>query len=164
MRVKIRKTVLTTAICLVLGGGALYGFAASDSAPAAHHRLRLSEDEPARYLQGLESVTQDQLELTLGDQSRPGNYISIPNHTELLWRKPVPTPAGEGELIKFIQEGSAVYPAPEVTYYWLCYQRPGKSDSDNTVTYYIEAKVLGQDEEAAEAELLKLAEEWEIPG
>lgn len=102
MREKIRKTVLTTAICLVLGGGALYGFAASDSAPAVH-RLRLSEDEPARYLQGLESVTQDQLELSLGDQSRPGNYISIPNHTELLWRKPVPTPEGEGELIKFVQ-------------------------------------------------------------
>lgn len=102
MRVKIRKTVLTAAICLVLGGGALYGFAASDSATAVH-RLRLSEDEPARYLQGLESVTQDQLELSLGDQSRPGNYISIPNHTELLWRKPVPTPAGEGELIKFVQ-------------------------------------------------------------
>lgn len=54
-------------------------------------------------MQGLESVTQDQLELSLGDQSRPGNYISIPNHTELLWRKPVPTPAGEGELIKFVQ-------------------------------------------------------------
>ncbi|MEK3714555.1 MULTISPECIES: hypothetical protein [unclassified Paenibacillus] len=163
MRVKIRKTVLTAAICLVLGGGALYGFAASDSASAVH-RLRLSEDEPARYLQGLESVTQDQLELSLGDQSRPGNYISIPNHTELLWRKPVPTPEGEGELIKFVQGGSAVYPTPEVTYYWLCYQRPGKSDSDDTVTYYIEAKVLGQDEEAAEAELLKLAEDWEIPG
>lgn len=60
--------------------------------------------------------------------------------------------------------GSAVYPAPEVTYYWLCYQRPGKSESDDTVTYYIEAKVLGQDEEAAEAELLELAENWEIPG
>lgn len=102
MRVKIRKTVLATAICLVLGGGALYGFAASDSAPAVH-RLRLSEDEPARYLQGLEAVTQDQLELSLGDQSRPGNYISIPNHTELLSRKPVPTPEGEGELIKFVQ-------------------------------------------------------------
>ncbi|MEK3794207.1 hypothetical protein MKX42_20940 [Paenibacillus sp. FSL R7-0204] len=163
MRAEIRKTVLTTAIFLVLGGAALYGFAASDSAPAVH-RLRLSEDEPVRYLQGLAAVTLDQLELTLGDQSRPGNYISIPNHTELLWRKPVQTPAGQGELIKFIQEGSAVYPAPEVTYYWLCYQRPGKRASDDTVTYYIEAKVLGQDEEAAEAELLELAENWEIPG
>ncbi|MEK4043384.1 hypothetical protein NSU18_06945 [Paenibacillus sp. FSL H8-0048] len=163
MRVKLHKTVLTAAICLVLGGGALYVSATSDSGPAVH-RLRLSEDEPARYLQGVEAVTLDQLELTLGDQSRPGNYISIPNHTELLWRKPVQTPAGQGELIKFIQEGSAVYPAPEVTYYWLCYQRPGKSESDDTVTYYIEAKVLGQDEEAAEAELLELAENWEIPG
>ncbi|MEK4852874.1 hypothetical protein NST04_23685 [Paenibacillus sp. FSL H7-0756] len=163
MRAKLHKSVLIAAICLVLGGGALYVSATSDSGPAVQ-RLRLSEDEPARYLQGLAAVTLDRLELTLGDQSRPGNYISIPNHTELLWRKPVQTPAGQGELIKFIQEGSAVYPAPEVTYYWLCYQRPGKSESDDTVTYYIEAKVLGQDEEAAEAELLELAENWEIPG
>lgn len=159
----MRKTALITAICLVLGGGALYGSAASDSGPAVH-RLRLSADEPARYVQGMEAVTLDQLELTLGEQSRPGNYISIPNHTEVLWRKPVPTPAGEGELIKFVQGGSAVYPVPETTYYWLCFQRSGKSDSVNTLTYYIEAKVLGQDEEAAEAELLKLAEQWEIPG
>lgn len=98
----MRKTALITAICLVLGGGALYGSAASDSGPAVH-RLRLSADEPARYVQGMEAVTLDQLELTLGEQSRPGNYISIPNHTEVLWRKPVPTPAGEGELIKFVQ-------------------------------------------------------------
>lgn len=59
--------------------------------------------------------------------------------------------------------GSAVFPAPEVIYYWLCIQRPGKHAEDNLVTYYIEAKLLGGDEDAAENKLLKLAENWEVP-
>ncbi|NQX43720.1 hypothetical protein HQN87_00125 [Paenibacillus tritici] len=159
----MRKVILTAAICLVLGGGTWYGYTKADSSSSIH-RLRLSDEEPARYLQGAEVLSLDQIELSLGDQSRPGDYISIPNHTEVLWRKAVPTPAGDGELIKFVQGGSAVFPAPEVTYYWLCYQRPGKSADVNTVTYYIEAKVLGEDEAAAKKELLKLAEQWEIPG
>lgn len=149
-------------VCLVLGGGALYRYGGSDSGPAVH-RLRLGNKEPAKYLQGMDVLTQDQMELTLGNQSYPDGYISIHNHSEVLWKKPVTIPAGEGQLIKFTQGGSAVFPAPEVIYYWLCIQRPGKHAEDDLVTYYIEAKVLGEDENAAEDKLLKLAENWEVP-
>lgn len=162
MAQKWRKIILATGICLLLGGGVLYGNVGSKAEPAAQ-RLQLSGGETARYLQGPDTVTVDQLELTLGEQRLPDEHISIPNHTEVLWRKPVQTPAGDGELIKFIQEGSAALPAPEVTYYWLCVQRPDKHEKDLTVTYYIEAKVLGEDEGTAEAKLMKLAEHWEIP-
>ncbi|WP_340022966.1 hypothetical protein MHI24_28675 [Paenibacillus sp. FSL K6-1096] len=161
MRNNWRKIVLALVVCLLLGGGVLYGNMGSEAEPAAQ-RLRLSGEEPVRYLQGPDTVTVDQLELTLGQQNLPDKHISIPNHTEVLWRKPVTAPAGEGELIKFIQEGSAALPAPAVTYYWLCVQRPDKHEQDLTVTYYIEAKVLGEDDGTAEAKLLKLAEHWEI--
>lgn len=158
-----RTIILATGICLLLGGGVLYGNMGSKAEPA-EQRVQLSGEEPVRYLQGPDAVTMDQLELTLGEQRLPDKHISIPNHTEVLSRKPVQTPAGEGELIKFIQEGSAALPAPEVTYYWLCVQRPDKQENDLTVTYYIEAKVLGEDDGTAEARLLDLAERWEIPG
>lgn len=162
MASKWRKIALATGIFLLLGGGVLYGNMGSKAEPAAQ-RLQLNEGESARYLQGPDAAIVDQLELTLGEQRLPDEHISIPNHTEVLWRKPVQTPAGEGELIKFIQEGSAALPAPEVTHYWLCVQRPDKHEQDLTVTYSIEAKVLGEDSGTAEAKLLELAEHWEIP-
>lgn len=149
-------------VCLVLGGGALYLYVWSDSGPAVH-RLRLGNEEPAKYLQGMDVLTLDQMELTLGNQSYPDGYISIYNHSEILWKKPVMIPAGEGLLIKFTQGGSAVFPAPEVIYFWLCIQRPGEHAEDNLVTYYIEAKVLGGDEDVAADKLLKLADNWEVP-
>lgn len=159
--------VVIAAVCLVLAGGGLLWFVKADSGAhsgTAVNRLKLGNEETAKYLQGLEVVTRDQMELTLGEQSYPDGYISIPNHTEVLWKEKVTLPAGEGQLIKFVQEGSAVFPAPEVTYFWLCIQRPGAQTEDNlVVTYYIEAKVLGEDEDAAEANLLKLAEHWEVP-
>ncbi|NOU82404.1 hypothetical protein GC101_26400 [Paenibacillus sp. LMG 31459] len=158
---KWRKIVFIAVVCLVLGGGVLYLYGGSDSGPAVH-RLRLGNEEPAKYLQGMDVLTQDQMELSLGHQSQPDGYISIYNHSEILWKKPVTIPAGEGQLIKFTQGGSAVFPAPEVIYYWLCIQRPGEHAEDNLVTYYIEAKVLGGDEEAAADKLLKLAENWEV--
>ncbi|MEI2398983.1 hypothetical protein V8V88_27325 [Paenibacillus phytohabitans] len=149
-------------VCLVLGGGVLYWLYGTGFAPG-HSRLRISEGEPVQYLQGNGVVVIDQMELSLGHQSQPDGYISIYNHSEILWKKPVTIPAGEGQLIKFTQGGSAVFPAPEVIYYWLCIQRPGKHAEDNLVTYYIEAKLLGGDEDAAENKLLKLAENWEVP-
>lgn len=157
-----RKIILAIGICLLLGGGMLYGNMGSKAEPSAQ-RLQLNGGERARYLQGPDAAIVDQLELTLGEQRLPDEHISIPNHSEVLWRKPVQTPAGEGELIKFIQEGSAAHPAPEVTHYWLCVQRPDKHEQDLTVTYSIEAKVLGGDGGTAEAKLLELAEHWEIP-
>lgn len=158
--------VVIAAVCLVLAGVGLFWFVESDSGEAsgaAVNRLKLGDEETAKYLQGLEVVTMDQMELTLGEQSYPDGYISIPNHTEVLWKEKVTLPAGEGQLIKFVQGGSAVFPAPEVTYFWLCVQRPGTQAADDPVTYYVEAKVLGEDEDAAEANLLKLAEHWEVP-
>lgn len=141
----------------------MYLFTSTSESSPAQSRLRLGNEEPAQYLQGMDVVTLDQMELSLGDQSYPDGYISIPNHTEVLWKKTVMLPAGEGQLIKFVQGGSAVFPAPEVTYYWLCIQRPGLQAEDDLITYYIEAKVLGEDEDAAEADLLQLAEKWEVP-
>ncbi|MEK5493862.1 hypothetical protein MKZ24_24515 [Paenibacillus sp. FSL R7-0297] len=159
---KWRKIVLIAVVCLVLGGGVLYWLYGTGFSHG-HSRLRISEGTPVQYLQGDGVVIVDEMELSLGKQSQPDGYISIYNHSEILWKKPVTIPVGEGQLIKFTQGGSAVFPAPEVIYYWLCIQRPGKHAEDDLVTYYIEAKVLGEDGDAAADKLLKLAENWEVP-
>ncbi|WNS45907.1 hypothetical protein [Paenibacillus sp. MMS20-IR301] len=150
-------------VCLLAAGGGVYSLLSEAGADPVQNRLRLGTAQPAQYLQGTETVTLDQLELTLGYQSYPDGYISIPNHSETLWKRPVKLPAGEGQLIKFVQGGSAVFPAPDTTYFWACIQRPALKAGGDPVTYYLEAKVLGGDEDAAEESLLQLAENWEVP-
>ncbi|MBW4083109.1 hypothetical protein [Paenibacillus sp. S150] len=160
MRTKWRY--LTLISVLILAAAAIWIYSPPGASPqSAVSRVRLGPEEPAKYLMEDERVALEQIEISLGRQMDPQNYISIPNHSEELWRRTLQLPAGEGLLIKFLHGGPAVLSVPDITEYWLCIQRPSK-DINDMDTYYIEAQVTG-DEEAAEQELLELAQTWEVP-
>ncbi|WP_143191948.1 hypothetical protein [Paenibacillus sp. P46E] len=160
MRTKWNYFLLISMLCL---SAAIWIYSQSwATSQSTVNRIRLGHEEPAKYLVEDKQIALGNMEISLGHQTNPQNYISIPNHSEELWRRTLQLPAGEGILIKFLHGGPAVLSVPDITQYWLCIQRPSKDLKDGTDTYYIEAQVTG-DEDAAKQELLKLAENWEVP-
>lgn len=152
---------LILAIGLILAGLAFFEHSPQTAASEDDAvRLRLAD---GRELHSGDSETLDHMELYLGWQIDPPDYISTLNHSEELWRKDVRLPAGPAKLIKMRQGGSAALPAPDTTVYWLCVQRPALDPEEGMNTYYLEARVTG-DEKTAEDELLKLGQNWEVPG
>ncbi|SET13828.1 hypothetical protein [Paenibacillus sp. NFR01] len=161
MRRSLKLTIpLILAVGLILAGLIFVDHTSKTAASEEDAvRLRLADD---RELHSGDSETFDHMELYLGWQIDPPGYISTLNHSEELWRKDVRLPAGPAKLIKMRQGGSAALPAPDTTVYWLCMQRPAIDPEEGMNTYYLEARVTG-DEQTAEDELLQLGQNWVVP-
>lgn len=88
---------------------------------------------------------------------------AVGNHAELVKVEQVTLPAGEATLALVSRTAPAAARSAETgTEYWLMVARPDPSDSGRKTVYAVVAQVSG-DRETARQELLRLAEQWEIP-
>lgn len=116
--------------------------------------LTLSEqDEP---------IVWNNLKLSVGQQEGPGDYVSIPNHSEITATESITLPAGEATMIRFVHGGSAVNPVPDVVMYWIYIQRPIQGKPDMMRTYYLEGQVVGDNEQQAREQFVQFAQSWEV--
>ena len=104
----------------------------------------------------------DNLKITIGQQDGPGEYVSIPNHSEITNKESVNLPIGEATIIRFRHGGSAVHPVLDKIFYWIYIQRPIKGKPDLMKTYYIEGEVINNNEQQAKEQLIQIAQNWKI--
>ncbi|WP_442600724.1 hypothetical protein [Paenibacillus sp. KN14-4R] len=122
----------------------------------------LDSNSELKFLLEGESTQMKGMKVSIGRQEDPVNYVSIPNHSEELYRETINLPTEQVHLIKFKHGGPAANPSPDSIMYWIYAQRVNKEVPKKTNTYYIEATV-SIDNEMIKKELLKIAESWKLP-
>ncbi|MBU5672127.1 hypothetical protein [Paenibacillus brevis] len=109
-----------------------------------------------------EPVIWENLKITIGQQDGPGNYVSIPNHSEITDEESINLPIGEAKLIRFLHGGSAVNPVPDKVIYWIYIQKSIQGKPEMMRTYYVEGEVIGNNEQQARQNLIELAQAWKV--
>ncbi|HHW13633.1 MAG TPA: hypothetical protein GXX28_01695 [Firmicutes bacterium] len=88
---------------------------------------------------------------------------AVGNHAELLKVEQVALPVGEAILALAKRTLPAAAQSPQAaTEYWLMVSRPEREEKDRKTVYAVVAQVTG-DPGAARKELLRLAQQWEVP-
>lgn len=101
--------------------------------------------------------------LTFGQQEDPVDYVSIPNHSsEITNKEAVNLPIGKATFLRFLHSGSAVVPTQDKVMYWLYVQKPTPDKPNSMNTYYMQAEVIGEDEEQAKKEFMQVAQFWTL--
>jgi len=126
----------------------------NDKAPNNSIVLTLTEQK--------EPIAWNNLKITVGQQDGPGDYVSIPNHSEITNKQLITLPIGQATMIRFLHGGSAVNPLPDKIIYWIYIQKPIHDKPDMMKTYYIEGEVIGDNEQQAKEEFIQIAQNWKI--
>ncbi|GGH27156.1 hypothetical protein [Paenibacillus segetis] len=109
-----------------------------------------------------EQIEWNHLKLRVGQLDGPGDYVSIPNHSEITNTETIKLPVGEATMIRFSHGGPAVNPVPDQIIYWIYVQRSIPNQPDLMRTYYLEGEVIGDHEQLAKDDLIQIAQTWNI--